>query len=198
MARKTNTDERLDDASIERAIKCLEDKGTKKTACQILNIAYNTTRLDKLIEAYKTKKVDEARRRQEKRGKPATADEISWIITEYLAGSTLTAISNSTYRGPTFIRSILEEYNVPTHAVSPDYFKPELIPDGATRDRFSIGEIVYSARYASIAKVITEILQGGIYVYRLWLMDEKWKEYAYQPAYEIASLQTLRDKGINI
>ena len=56
MARKAKVsdDERLDGNSIERVIKYLSEKGaTKKVACQMLNIAYNTTRLDKVIEQYK-------------------------------------------------------------------------------------------------------------------------------------------------
>lgn len=197
MAKKRagSEDERLDEASIERAIKCLEDKGTKKAACQILNIAYNTARLDKLIEQYKTKKEADARRRAEKRGKPATKEEIGFIVTEYLEGVPIDTISKSLYRGPTFIKSVLNSYAVPERNGTPDYFRPKLIPEEASRERFAIGETVYSARYDVLAEIEKEIFQNGVYVYRMYLRGD-WCQYAYQPACEIASLQKLRDEGI--
>lgn len=196
MARTKNVDERLDDASLERVVKYLETKGaTKKHACGILNIAYNTTRLDKLINDYKQKKEDEARRRSEKRGKPASQEEISYIISEYLAGEPVDGISKSVYRGTTFVHSILERFAVPERRKSPNYFKPNLIPDEATRNRFSIGESVYSARYDTLATIETEKEQNGIYVYRIWLKGD-WHQFAYQPAYELASLESIKKLGV--
>ena len=155
--RAKNENERLDDAHMERVIDFLDPKegkaGTKKEACQILGIAYNTTRLASLIEKYKEKKAYESKRRGELRGKPATNEEIIYIIGEYLEGATVDSISNSTFRPSGFIKRILEDNAVPIRQSSHDYFRPELIPDGAVRDRFTLGEIVYSARYDSIARI---------------------------------------------
>lgn len=201
--RKTNDEELLTDANIERVISLLEPKEgkpiTKKDACQILNIAYNTTRLGQIIDKYKEKKAREAQRRAEKRGKPATMEETQFIIGEYLEGSTIDAISNSIYRPPNFIKHILEKYAVPIRASSHNYFHPELIPDGAVQERFALGEIVYSARYDSIARVDAEqrdVRHG--WVYRIWLLSEKWKQSAYQEAAELASLKHLRELGVKI
>lgn len=199
--RSKNDNERLDDAHLERVIAGLEqDKPiTKKEACQILGIAYNTTRLGQLIEKYKEGKERDAKRRAALRGKPATQDEIVYIIQEYLEGATIDAITKSTYRPSNFVKHILEKYNVPVRATSHDYFKPELIPDGATRDRFKIGEIVYSARYDSIARVDAEQQDPRYgWIYRVWLLSEKWLQSAYQEAYELASLQHLRDIGVRV
>lgn len=201
--RSKNTEERLDDASMERVIAALEPKEgkpiTKKEACQILNISYNVTRLGTLIEKYKEKKERDASRRASLRGKPATQDEIVFIISEYLEGETVDAISKSAYRGPSFINGILEKYNVPIRSRSHDYFKPEIIPEGAMRGRFSIGEKVYSARYDSLAVIETETLTEKYgYVYRIWLLSDKWLQYANQEAYELASLQHLIDLGVKI
>jgi hypothetical protein len=198
MARRRagSDEEKLDDNSIERVIKYLEEKGaTKKNACQMLAISYNTARLDKLIESYLKKKEDTARRRAEKRGKPAEKAEVDFVVTEYLAGATIDSICKSLYRGSTFVHNILEEYAVPERNQSHDYFHPKLIPDEAVRAHFMEGEVVYSARYDSLAKVVKEVQDK---VYRIWLQDEKWKQYAYQPAWELASLQKLRDSGIAI
>lgn len=197
MARKRigSEDERLDDSTIERVITYLGTKGaTKKNACNILNIAYNTTRLDKIIEQYKTKKENEAKRRAEKRGKPATKEEVAFVISEYLEGNNITAISKALFRGITLVKNILEEYAVPERNSSPDYFHPCLIPDEAVRERFTMGEIVYSARYDCLAQVETEMFQNEQYVYRVYLRGNQ-NMWAYQPACELASLEKLRSEG---
>lgn len=200
-ARRTSEDEKLDDASFERVIKALEAEKpiTKKDACSMLNISYNTTRLDKLLTQYKEKKIAEAKRRSEKRGKPASLEETGLIITEYLEGATIDSISKMVYRSAGFVKNVLEKNHIPMRAKQYDYFKPELIPDGAVRDRFAIGEKVYSARYDSLAIVRAEqVNKLGQYVYRIWLDAERWQEYAYQPVWELASLQHLIELGIKI
>ncbi len=201
MARKRvgYEDEKLDENSIERVIKYLAEKGaTKKQACQMLNISYNTARLDKLIETHKEKKAKDAERRAEKRGKPATPQEIDYIISEYLSGVTIDGLCKSTFRGPTFIHNILEAYAVPERDSSTDYRHPKLIPDEAVRTEFRIGETVWSARYNCLAKIEAEIPYKHEKAYRIWLKDDSWMQYASQPASELASLQKLRDIGVNI
>lgn len=196
--RSKNADsERLDDASIERAIKYLEEKGsTKKNACQILNISYNTARLDKIINDYITKKERDAQRRKEKRGKPASPEEINYVISEYLAGAPISEIAKSVYRGPTFVHNILEAYAVPERNQSQDYFHPKLIPDEACREEFAIGETVYSARYDTLASIEALVQdRDNIKVYRIWLKGD-WKQYASQPAFELASLAKLKELGV--
>jgi hypothetical protein len=197
--------ELMTEANILRVISLLEPKDvatkpiTKKDACAILGMAYNTTRLATILEEFKAKRDRDATRRAALRGKAATAEEVTYIIQEYLEGATVDAISKSTYRGATFVKGILEKYAVPIRATSHDYFRPELIPDGAVRDRFVIGEVVYSARYDSVARIDTEQphTQHG-WVYRIWLLADKWKQSAYTPAEELASLEHLRKLGVRI
>lgn len=200
MARKANEDERLDDIHMLKVIAGLEAEKpiTKKDACAILNISYNTARLDRLIESFKTKRAQDAKRRADKRGKPATPEEVSLIVTEYLEGKPIDGIAKMIYRGSTFVKSVVEKYGVPERGTSPDYFKPKLIPDKAMREEFKVGEHVYSARYDSMATIRAEIPHKDGKVYRIWLEDERWSQFAYQPAWELASLQHLRDAGITI
>lgn len=202
MATRANKEnELLIPANYDRVIAGFEatPKMTKKDACAILGIAYNTTRLDTLIEKYLEKKDRDSARRAALRGKPATSEEITYVIQEYLEGATVDAISKSTFRGPTFIKAILEKYSVPIRQTSQDYFKPELIPEGAMREKFAIGEIVYSARYDSIARIDTEQLtEKHGWIYRIWLLADKWKQSAYQEATELASLAHLREIGVRI
>jgi hypothetical protein len=197
--------ELMTDANILRVIGLLEPKDTatkpitKKDACQILGMAYNTTRLATIIEEFKQKRERDQKRRAELRGKPATKDEICYIIQEYLEGKPIDSISKSTYRGTTFIKSILEDHAVPIRVPGHTYFNPQLIPDGAVRDRFQIGEVVYSARYDSTARIDAEQKTDKHgYVYRVWLLADNWKQSAYQEATELASLQHLREIGVRI
>ena len=53
---------------------------TKKEACEILNIRYNTTRLQKIIDDYSDMAEYRERRKSQNRGKGATRDEIKTVI----------------------------------------------------------------------------------------------------------------------
>ncbi len=197
--RTKNEDERLDDAHLEHVIKMLEPSDgtkawTKKECCAYLGIAYNTTRLGTLIEKYKERKAADAARRAEKRGKPATDGEISFTIQSYLEGGTIDSISKALYRGPAFIRGILDTFAVPIRNSSHSYFRPGLVPEDAVRLKFELGEVVYSMRYDSLARIKSEFSPG---VYSVYLMSEQQQQFAYQPAEELASLQHLK-KYINV
>jgi hypothetical protein len=197
--------ELMTDANIAKVIRLLDpqEEGkkpiTKKDACAILGMSYNTTRLGTIIEEYKQKQTRISERKSQLRGKPATQEEKVYIISEYLNGETVDAISKMTYRSSRFIKDILEGNSVPIRVPGSTYFNPELIPDGAVRDRFKIGEVVYSARYDSTARIDSEQKTEKYgFVYRIWLLADKWKQSAYQEASELASLEHLREMGVRI
>lgn len=208
MATRKNSVEqdRMTDANIAKVILMLEPPEgadykpwTKKECCQFLGMAYNTTRLGAIIEKFREKKARDAQRRQALRGKAATQDEISYCILEYLTGSTIDAISKSTFRSTGFVRKLLEEHSVPIRGVGHTYFSPQLIPDEATRTEFNLAEVVYSARYDSLARIDsagTHPQHGNIY--RVWLLSERWRQSAWQPCEELASLEHLRKLGVKI
>lgn len=201
---KSSDLEKLDPQNLDKVIALLEPEDgkpiSKKDACAMLCIAYNTTRLASLIEKHKEKKLAVAARRAALRGKPATTQEVQFIISSYLEGDTVSSLAERTYRSVGLITQILENHSVPIRAKAHDYFRPELIPEAAMRDRFKVGEVVYSARYDSTARIDGELENSSKHgwVYRLWLMSDKWKEYCYQPASELASLQHLRVLGVQI
>jgi hypothetical protein len=64
MAIKKRAYEKLDDNNIQRVIDALNSKEpiTKKVACEMLNISYNTTRLSKIIASYHEEKAYRQRR----------------------------------------------------------------------------------------------------------------------------------------
>jgi len=198
-------EELMTDVNIAKVIRLLEpvEEGkkpiTKKDACAILGMAYNTTRLGTIIEEYKQKQTRISERKSQLRGKPATQEEKVYIISEYLNGETVDAISKMTYRSSRFIKDILEGNSVPIRVPGSSYFDPQLIPDGAVRDRFKIGEVVYSSRYDSTARIDSEQKSDKYgFVYRIWLLAEKWQQNAYQEASELASLEHLREMGVRI
>ena len=198
-------EELMTDVNISKVIRLLEpqEEGkkpiTKKDACAILGMSYNTTRLGTIIDEYKQKQIRTAQRKSQLRGKPATQEEKVYIITEYLNGETVDAISKMTYRSSRFIKDILEGNSVPIRVPGSSYFSPELIPDGAIRDRFKIGEVVYSSRYDSTARIDAEQKSDKYgFVYRIWLLADKWQQNAYQEASELASLEHLREMGVRI
>ena len=197
--------ELMTDANIAKVIRLLDpvEEGkkpiTKKDACAILGMSYNTTRLGTIIDEYKQKQTRISERKSQLRGKPATQEEKVYIISEYLNGETVDAISKMTYRSSRFIKDILEGNSVPIRVPGSSYFNPELIPDGAVRDRFKIGEVVYSSRYDSTARIDAEQKSDKHgFVYRIWLLAERWQQNAYQEATELASLEHLRQMGVRI
>lgn len=192
---KVDSQEKLDATHFERVISLLEPKdggkpGTKKDACAILGIAYNTTRLGSLIDKYKADKEKEAQNRAKKRGTPATMAEVSYVVQSYLEGGTVESISTTLYRSSGFVNTILDKYSVPKRQSAYSYFRPELVPEGAMRDKFSVGEKVYSMPYDSLASVEAEVKPG---IYRVYLLSERWRQFAYQENIELASLQHLRE-----
>lgn len=195
--------ERLTDANILRVIGLLNPEPgkksiTKKDACQILGISYNTARLDKLLEEYQTKQATTKKRREEKRGKPATPDEITYVISEYFKHNSLEKIADSLYRGTQFVKTILEEYGVPQRNLAYNYFSPQLLPEQSVLDKYNIGEKVYSSRYECVAKVVSEqwCTRRNCWIYRVWLPH--WDKFAYQESYELASLRKFKELGINL
>jgi hypothetical protein len=198
-------EELMTDVNIAKVIRLLEpqEEGkkpiTKKDACAMLGMAYNTTRLGTIIDDYKQKQVRTAQRKSQLRGKPATQEEKVYIISEYLNGETVDAISKMTYRSSRFIKDILEGNSVPIRVPGSSYFDPQLIPDGAIRERFKVGEVVYSSRYDSTARIDAEQKSEKYgWVYRIWLLADKWQQNAYQEASELASLEHLRELGVRI
>lgn len=204
---KNSEEENLSSDALEFVIQKLESKDpastwTKKACCEYLKIAYNTTRLNKLLEEYKEKKRRTEERRKALRGKPATSEDIKFIAKEYLLGAPVSDIAQQLYRSTNFVENVLEECAVPRRGRSYNYDAPELIPENAMADKFEKGEVVYSMRYDSPA-IIDKFFDSADSekypkgrIYRVWLTSEKWQQYAYQPVWELASLKHLRELGV--
>lgn len=195
---KAKDTELLSPANVAKVIRALsaEKPITKTAACQMLNIAYNSARLDKIIVLHKERIEQDKARRAAKRGTDLTQDEIATIINEYMSGTDILSISKLVARSIPRVKLTIESLGVPTRSRSQDYFKPELIPDPSVREAFNIGERVWSARYESAATIKAEVPYKLEKAYRIYLEDERWMEYAHQPASELASLEHLVVLGL--
>lgn len=190
--------EKLDNANIARVIKLLsaEKPITKKEACQLLNISYNTTRLGNIIESYNSKIEFVKKRREQNKGKPVTEFEVKEIVENYLIGVSKQQISDMLYRPLSTINGVLNRYHIPERGKG-DYRKPEPIPDESLSENFEAGELAWSARYntvVEITKLVSYDKEHGN-IYRIWVFG-RFNQFALQPWYELGKLDIVKQLGI--
>ena len=138
MAIKKRDYEKLDDTNIERVIAALNDSSpiTKKVDCEMLNISYITARLSRIIDEYIETRDYRLRRLEQNRYQPATDGEKREIISDYLAGRTITEIARDLYRPTSFVKSFVNKIGVPTKVSGFDEF---IVPDECVKYEFDIG-----------------------------------------------------------
>ena len=197
MARiRKKADEQLSEQNIERVLELLEAEKpiTKKDACAMLHIAYNTTRLNKIVEAHKAMLSQRIEMRKRFRNKPLDKAELKNIISSYLAGDSLSDIANDTFRSIALIKRTLTKYHIPLRNSSIDYWNPVEVPIEAMQDDYIKDDLVFSARYNQPASIMKKIKEE---VYRIWLYKDQ--QFALQPFYELSDLRTVQqDLGVHI
>ena len=201
---------------------------TKREACNILNISYNTTRLDKIIEDYHEQREYRSRRVSQNRGRAARPDEIQDIVKEYLSGENVSNIAKGLYRSPSFVKSLLEKIGVPQRPTKIEGRKQEYyLPEQCVSDSFEEGEIVWSATYhapAVIDKKLTKEHQDSspglqtvdyigkygadcysIHVRQkpsaeadLWDIPDIGGFHAFALAYDLGKLKHLEEYGVDL
>ena len=222
---KKRSHEKLTDVNIQHVMKLLnaESPITKKEACSILNISYNTTRLGTIIEDFVEKKDYRDRRKSENRGKPASKYEITNAIEAFLNGNNISDISKSMYRSPSFVKGIIERAGVPRKRSKEERggaYVPYFLPDECVSDTFEAGDVVWSASYDQAAKVEHELTNMDyekkygakcycVYVFeqlewnpdmlvRGWVGEQMVGFTAYQMAYDLGSLKHLESYGVDV
>lgn len=160
---KSKSYEKLDDANIQRVIDFLEAETpiTKKEACEMLNIKYNTTRLQRIIDEFNDTKLYRDTRKAQNKGKMATKDEIKTVVQEYLEGTNISTIARGIYRSPSFVKNIVERVGIPQKLAETDYagHKMALLPDQCVSEEFEVGERVWFPRKNRFAEIRYEITQ---------------------------------------
>ena len=178
---RSKSGEKLSFDNIERVLSQLEKDSpiTKKEACEMLNIRYNTTRLQKIIDDHlETKAFREIRKNQNK-GKMATEDEITSVVKMYLDGYNISTIADSIYRSPAFVKNIVERMGIPQKLAESDHEgkRRAILPEQCVSDKFTIGEKVWSPRNNKFAEIVEEYdtpyneEKYGCPCYRLWVLE---------------------------
>lgn len=177
MAVKKKSHENLTETNIEHVYTLLNGDSpiTKKEACSILNIAYNTTRLNKIIQDYlETVEYREMRKSQNK-GRGATEAEIKSTVEMYLEGDNVTTIAKALYRSPAFIKGIIDRLGVPQKLAESDYEgrRNAMLPEQCVAEEFEVGERVWAVRqnYPAVIKRELEPEKAEERGFRLYLVD---------------------------
>ena len=158
MAIKTKKHENLTETNIQHVIELLNGDNpiTKKEACSILNISYNTTRLNKIIEDHLETVAYRERRKAQNKGKGATEMEIKQVVNFYLDGSNISDIAKHLYRSPAFIKAIINRIGVPQKLAMTDYEgrRNAMLPEQCVSDEFEEGERIWAVRqnYPAVVK----------------------------------------------
>jgi len=147
---KAKTHEKLTETNIAHVIELLntEKPITKKEACSILNISYNTTRLARIIQEHKETVEFRERRKAYNKGKGATEMEIKQVVNFYLDGSNVSDIAKSLYRSPAFIKAIIDRLGIPQKLAMTDYAgrRSAMLPEQCVAEEFEEGEKVWAVR----------------------------------------------------
>ena len=201
--------EKLTSSNVQHVIELLSKERpiTKKEACEILNISYNTTRLNKIIEEHNNKIAYTEKRKGMNKGKKAQPHEIQAAILEYLQGENVSEIAKGMYRSAGFVKGILERIGVPQRPPSADERGyPVFLPENCVAEEFIPGEKVWSAKYHSPAIVDKEVEVANKYEskgYSVYIL-EKTDDfstggfYAYALACELGKLTHLEEYGVNL
>jgi hypothetical protein len=220
--------EKLDEANLTRVSALLNQDNpiTKKEACEMLNISYNTTRLGRILDEFNETVSFREVRKSQNRGKKATTLEIKDAIESYLNGETISDISKRLFRSTTFVKNILDRVGVPEKLPKTKRKGPAYLPDECVSENFEEGEKVWSASYhapAVIKKEYTKEYQNanagikyvnyeekyGCSLYSIWVIEgeTEWSDHfgymtggfnAHQLAYDLGSLKHLEQYGVKL
>jgi hypothetical protein len=194
MARvKVKSHEKLEATNIKSVIALLEQEVpiTKKAACEQLNIAYNTKRLDSILSEYKEDILLRKRLMKKNRGKPWSDYDLKYLISGYLTGTSMSDLSKSLYRSLNMVKVMLNKLAVPLRDSTSTYRSPALLPEDSSFENLEPGELVWSARYDCIAEVCGTVAGA----YKLWLFGS-CNQFALQPWYELGVIPSIKELGM--
>ena len=205
----------MSDTNIRKVISLLRgDKPiSKKEACSTLNIAYNTTRLQNIIDDFEETQAYREKRKSQNKGKAATQDEMADAIESYLSGSPISEIAAGLYRSSGFVKAIIERVGVPQKGEG----VYDILPEQCVAESFEEGEVIWSAKYHSPAIIKKECVSIDYEekyeskCYNIWIIEkisddysERWSTSlgagftASQLAYDLGKLTHLQEYGVNL
>lgn len=208
---KANAGERLTPDNIERVIAALNPTDgskpvTKTVACAMLNIKYNTSRLDKILTDYQTKKARTKQLRDARKGVPLTKSDIQNVIEEILLGYPISKIAESMYRSTSLIKRTVEEVGIPGYN-DDDEETFGLFPEQCIASEFDVpirdasGAIIIDGEVAYYPKkdclVIIDMLVSDKNPMNLYRVYDKDIGYHHVYSGDLASLKHLQEYGVN-
>jgi len=197
---KAKEHEKLDEATINKVISLLNASPpiTKKEACEVLNISYNTTRLNAILAEHEEKLARRKKQYEAKKGTPLDDNEISRIIQWYLQGSDVSEIASLIFRQPSRVSQVLDSLGVPRRLKGKDNYTPSLLPEECISTSFEPGEVVWSAFYDSPAEIVklNGVSKNKSPLYQIYVLESSESRrkagfYANQPVEELGSLKHL-------
>lgn len=170
----------ISEAKIRQVIWMLKSGKTKKACCEHLGIAYNTKKLDTIIEEFHNRLNREAELKKAAKTKIFTQKEKESIAKAYLAGETQSALAAQFFISPQRIKNILMETNTPIRGrgKNSEAKVDHIIQDLETK--FKVGDKVFFSKYNCFA-VVTRVFDED-YVDYLESGRQKYVEiYPFKP-----------------
>ena len=219
MAIRKKKQEKLDYENIQRVADALSSTNpvTKKEACEMLNISYNTTRLNRILEDFNETMTHRATRKAQLKGTKATDMEIKQVIESYLNEHPISDIAQGMYRSSTFVKNILNRVGVPLKRPATEQGlsnKTGYLPEECVSETFEPNEKVWHAGKDLPARVIKELpnyeSKYGSKCYQIYVIEltnfespyfgfiKEGGYYATSLAYDLGSLTHLQKYGAEI
>lgn len=209
--------EKLDDANLKRVFDLLNGDNpiTKKEACGMLNITYNTTRLSSIMADFDDTLKYREKRKAQNRGKKATEQEIKQAVEMFLDEENVSGIAKRLYRSTTFVKNLLDRVGVPEKRPKTEGgsgSKVAFLPDQCVAEKFEPGEKVWAARYDLPARIVKGNFDKryDCWIYHIYVIELTNFETQYfgfmkeggfnshQCAYDLGSLRHLKKYDIDI
>jgi len=168
MARAAKKTNEISETKIRQAIWMVKANKTKKSICEHLGIAYNTKRLDTILQEFQDRETRLKELKKKRSKTPFTEAEKKQIVNDYNNGESQSAIATRLYASPQRIKNVLIEMNVPIRARSK---RGEAKVDHVVQDLdviFKEGDRVFIPKINSFGKVKQ-------------VFDEEWIDYHRQP-----------------
>ena len=219
MAIRKKKQEKLEYENIQRVADALSSKTpvTKKEACEMLNISYNTTRLNRILDDFNDTMKHRETRKAQLKGTKATNMEIKQAIELYLNEHPISDIAQGMYRSPTFIKNIINKVGVPLKRPKTEQIGSGYLPEECVSETFEPGEKVWYSRKDLPARVIKEFKNDTNYItkygskcYQIYVVEltnfespyfgfiKEGGYYATALAYDLGSLRHLEKYGAEI
>jgi hypothetical protein len=216
MAIRQKKQERLEEDNLNRVQEALANSTpiTKKEACEMLNISYNTTRLSRIMEDHSETLRYRATRKSQLKGTKATDLEIKQTIEWYLDERPISDIAKAMYRSSTFVKNIINRVGVPEKRPKTEQRGSGYLPEECVSNTFEPGEKVWYTGKDLPARVIKEFRNDTNYedkygskcyqIYVIELTDfespyfgfiKEGGYYATALAYDLGSLKHLEKYG---